>query len=305
MERSVELKFRAGASSKSKVVDRSFATLDHGKGLQLGIGELHQSLSRSVESKIRRVTKISISEEIAKQIMDLISNGDLTPGQRLPSERDLCENFGASRSSLREALRCLSIVGVLNARVGEGTSVAPDGGKFLRKILEWRMITEKHDIENLLEIRIALEGVSAANAALYATPEDIENARTLLTKMKASVKDETQFAILDLDFHLTLANASRNTLLLDLISVIRSQLARALSTVLQLPNARPLSLKEHSAIFEAIERRDADAARKAMHDHLEAALKRYAEATAAGNGSRTKTATPANAKRTRARTAKK
>ena len=77
---------------------------------------------------IKRVTKLSISEEIARQIMDLISDGSLQPGQRLLSERELCLLFGASRSSLREALRCLSIVGVLNARVGEGTSVAEDGG---------------------------------------------------------------------------------------------------------------------------------------------------------------------------------
>lgn len=242
--------------------------------------EHSQTRIRSIESKIRRVTKISISEEIAKQIMDLIASGDLKPGQRLPSERDLCENFGASRSSLREALRCLSIVGVLNARVGEGTSVAPDGGKFLRKILEWRLITEKHDIENLLEVRIALEGVSAANTALFGTAEDIEKMRILLNKMKASVKDEMQFAIHDLDFHMILANASGNTLLLDLISVIRSHLARAVSKVLQLPNARPLSLKEHIAIFEAIERHDAGGARAAMHEHLEAALKRYGLATA-------------------------
>ena len=267
--------------------------------------ELLQLHTKSVESKIRRVTKISISEEIAKQIMDLISNGDLKPGQRLPSERDLCENFGASRSSLREALRCLSIVGVLNARVGEGTSVAPDGGKFLRKILEWRLITEKHDVENLLEIRIALEGVSAANSARYATPEEIEKARELVTRMKAAVKDEKQFAILDLDFHILLANASGNGLLLDLISVIRSQLARTLSTVLQLPNARPLSLKEHLAIFEAIERRDVEGAREAMHHHLEAALKRYEEASASGNGARTKTAVPSNGSRIKTRGVKK
>src|SRR5665213_3120320 len=149
---------------------------------------LRQSRAKAVESKIRRVTKISISEEIAKQIMDLISNGDLKPGQHLPSERELCGLFGASRSSLREALRCLSIVGVLNARVREGTSVAVDGGKFLRRIMEWRLITEKHDIVNLLEVRIALEGLSAANAAINSTPEDIDALRKLITKMKACGK---------------------------------------------------------------------------------------------------------------------
>ncbi len=240
--------------------------------------KLHQIRTKSVESKIRRVTKISISEEIAKQIMDLISNGDLKPGEHLPSERELCINFGASRSSLREALRCLSIVGVLNARVGEGTSVAVDGGKFLRKIIEWRLITERHDIENLLEVRIALEGVSAAKTALDGKPEDVEKLRKILAKMKKAIGDEKAFAALDLEFHVTLANASGNILISDLISLIRSQLVRGLHKVLVLPHALPLTHKEHTAIIEAIERHDADAAREAMHVHLEGHLRRYTEA---------------------------
>ena len=244
--------------------------------------ELHRSRTKTIESKIRRISKISISEEIAKQIMDLISNGDLKPGQRLPSERELCENFGASRSSLREALRCLSIVGVLNARVGEGTSVAADGEKFLRKIIEWRLITERHDIENLLKVRIALEGLSAANTALYGSQEDFDKVQGLLNKMQASIRDEKRFAALDLEFHLTLAKASGNLLLADLISLIRSQLAKTLSKVLHLPNALDLSYAEHIAVFEAIQRRDAEAAQHAMHAHLEAALRRYADSALIG-----------------------
>ncbi len=235
---------------------------------------------------IKKVTKLSISEEIARQVMDLIADGTLKPGQRLLSERELCGLFGASRSSLREALRCLSIVGVLNARVGEGTSVAEDGGKFLRKIMEWRLISESHDIENLLEVRIALEGVSAANSAINATPEDIEKARKLLAQMKNALKDNKQFAVLDLEFHVTLANASGNAVLSDLISVIRSQLARTLTRVLKLPNALPLSLKEHMVILDAIERHDAEGARKAMHAHLDAVLVRYARALEAGDGTK-------------------
>jgi len=237
--------------------------------------ELQLARGKTVESKIRRVTKISISEEIAQQIMDLIANGDLKPGQRLPSERDLCKNFGTGRSSLREALRCLSIVGVLNARVGEGTTVAADGGKFLGKIIEWRLITEKHDIENLLDVRIGLEGVAAADAALQATKEDIEKLQALLARMKASVKNDKQFAALDLEFHVTLAKSSGNALLFDLVSMIRGQLARALTKVLLLPNAIPLSFKEHTAVFEAIKQRDPEGAREAMHAHLRAARHRY------------------------------
>lgn len=242
--------------------------------------KLHKSNSSFAESNIRPVTKVSISEEIAKQIMDLISNGGLRPGDRLPPERELCEEFGASRSSLREALRCLSIVGVLNASVGRGTSVATDGRKFLRKIVEWRLITEKHDIENLMEVRIALEGVSAADTALRGTPEDIEKLRKLFAKTKNCLEDEKAFAALDLEFHIMLANISGNTLLADLVSLIRSQVAKALHQVLiPLPNAIPLSYKEHIAIFEAIERHDPEGALKAMQSHLQAALRRYLTGT--------------------------
>jgi len=235
-----------------------------------------------VESKIKRVTKISISEEIAKQIMDLISRGELKPGDHLPSERELCKDFGASRSSLREALRCLSIVGVLNARVGEGTSVAADGEKFLRKIIEWRLITEQHDIENLLVVRMALEGVSAANTARRATAEQVEKLRKLIAGMQASLKDEKAFAELDLEFHVALADASGNTLVSDLIALVRNRLVKALHKVLVVPHALPQAHKEHTAIFEAIERRDPDGARSAMQAHLEAHLRRYAGANKNG-----------------------
>src|SRR6202789_2546700 len=203
------------------------------------MNDLQLSRAKLVGSKIRRVTKISISEEIAQQIMDLISRGDLKPGQRLPSERELCKNFGAGRSSLREALRCLCIVGVLNARVGEGTSVAVDGAKFLGKIVEWRVMTEQHDIENLMEVRIALEGVTAASAALRSSEEDLLKIDALMEKMERATKDEKSFAPLDLEFHVTLAEASQNFLIVDLISMIRGQLEKALSRVLLVPKARP------------------------------------------------------------------
>ena len=228
-----------------------------------------------VAPKIRPVTRTSISEEIAKQIIKLISTGELQPGQRLPSERDLCEQFGASRTSLREALRCLSIVGVLNARVGDGTSVAADGETFLRRIVEWRLITERHDVENLMEVRIALEGVSAANAALRAGEGDIRKFQDLLAKMKLAAKDARKFAVLDVEFHVAVAKASGNALVFDLVSMIRNHLVRVLPKVLQLPNAMPLSTREHAAIVAAIGRRDAEAARAAMHAHLEAVIRRY------------------------------
>jgi GntR family transcriptional regulator, transcriptional repressor for pyruvate dehydrogenase complex len=235
---------------------------------------------RHIKSKLRPVTKSSISDKIVDQIMSLIASGDLKPGQRLPAERELCQHFGAGRSSLREALRCLCIVGVLTARAGEGTSVASDGGKFLGKIVEWRIITEQHDIEDLMQVRIALESVTAASAARLASKEDLAKLDLLLARMEAAVVEERRFAALDLEFHVTLAAASENFLIYDLVSMIRGQFAKALTRVLLLPNARPLSLQEHVSIINAIQRRDPEAASKAMQDHLEAVRKRYHSALA-------------------------
>jgi len=235
-----------------------------------------QAIGSTIGARIRPVSKVSISEDIAQQILDLISSGALQPGQRLPSERELCKHFGAARSSLREALRGLCMYGVLTARVGEGTSVAADGGKFLGKVMEWRVIAEKHDIENLLEVRIALESIAAANMALYGTDEEIARLGTFLAKMKSCLKDKAKFAAADLGFHVTVAQASGNSLLFDLIGMIRNQLVNALAKLL-LPEVIPVSFKEHEPVYKAIERRDPVAARNAMQAHLEKALERHRE----------------------------
>jgi GntR family transcriptional repressor for pyruvate dehydrogenase complex len=234
---------------------------------------------------IRKVEKTSISDDIVDQIMSLIARGDLKPGQQLPSERELCKQFGAGRSSLREALRCLCIVGVLTARVGEGTSVTLDGGKFLGKIVEWRIITEQHDIEDLMEVRIALERITAARAARLGDKDQLAKLEQLLAKMETAVKDTKRFALLDLEFHINLAHASDNFLIFDLVSMIRGQLEKALSKVLVAPEAKPQTLKEHIAIIRAIRNRDPEAAGEAMHRHLSAALNRYHNAIANGSKS--------------------
>lgn len=228
-----------------------------------------------IAPQLMKVTKTSISDEIVKQIIKLIGNGDLKPGSRLPTERELCITFGAGRSSVREALRCLSIVGVLNARVAEGTSVALDGGKLLRTLVEWRLITELHDIENLMEVRIALECIAVAQVASKGSATDLQTLLELIEKMKLTGNNGQKFAQLDLEFHVMISKASNNSLLFDLISMIRGQLASTLSRVLQLPDALTHSLVEHVRIVQAIKRRDPRASSSAMHIHLQNALARY------------------------------
>jgi GntR family transcriptional repressor for pyruvate dehydrogenase complex len=96
--------------------------------------------------------------------------------------------------------------------------------------------------------------------------------------METAVKDPKRFAALDLEFHVTLASASNNFLIFDLVAMIRGQLEKALSKILVPPNAKPHTLKEHVAIINAIRRRDPEAASQAMQSHLNAGLKRYHDA---------------------------
>jgi DNA-binding FadR family transcriptional regulator len=114
--------------------------------------------------------------------------------------------------------------------------------------------------------------------------------------MKACGKDEAQFAILDAELHVTIANASGNTVISDLVSVIRSQLVRALTKVLQSPNAIPLSIKEHISLVESIAAHDSDGARKVMLEHLKAALNRYTESSGTQKKSRSRTTRQAASK---------
>jgi GntR family transcriptional regulator, transcriptional repressor for pyruvate dehydrogenase complex len=238
----------------------------------------HAPPQKTGQLKLQPVRKSSISDNIVQQIISLISKGDLKPGQRLPSERELCVRFGAGRSSLREALRCLSIMGVLTARVGEGTSVAMDGSKFMETVLHWRLSAEQHDIEDLMEVRVALEGVTAASAARNGADADTKKLQELVAKMEVAVGDAKRFAALDLEFHLGVARASNNDLILDLVSLIRGQLERGVAKVLLIPHAMPLSVKEHKAILQAIIKRDPEAARAAMQTHLNAAILRHRSA---------------------------
>ena len=227
--------------------------------------------------KMRKVVRVSVVEDVAKQLMDLIARGNLKPGERLPSERELCSLFGVGRSSLREALRCLSMVGILDARVGAGTTVAKSGARFIEKTFEWSLLSEQNDIRALVQVRVALEGAAVAEAALHADAPELAAMEKLLLQMEDCLNDGPRFAELDLAFHVAISRASNNSLLFGLLTMIRSQLVLGMQRVLPLPNALRLSHEEHKDIFGAVRSRDSNLARQKMQAHLAAALERYGQ----------------------------
>jgi GntR family transcriptional repressor for pyruvate dehydrogenase complex len=179
---------------------------------------------------------------------------------------------------LREALRCLTIVGVLQTRVGEGTFLALNRDKFIGTVLGWRVATERKNVENLMRVRLALESETAANAALHSTEQSIAELEGTLDRMKAFLADRPGFAAADAAFHLAIAKASENELIFDLLTLIRSQLERGLLKVGAWPGGPETAFIEHRRILHGIRSRDPDAAVTAMREHLDGALKRYVRA---------------------------
>ena len=100
---------------------------------------------------LKPISRLSLSDEIVEQIIDLISRGILRPGERMPSEKQLCQQFGVGRTSVREALRSLSVMGILEPHAGEGTYVSGDNSRYLEKTMQWSLLLDRKVVDDLIE----------------------------------------------------------------------------------------------------------------------------------------------------------
>ena len=223
---------------------------------------------------LKPVSKASLSDKIVDQIIDLISRDVLKPGERLPSERELCTMFGVGRTSVREALRSLSVMGILDGRVGEGTFVCDNSSKYLEKSLQWGLLLDRKTVQDLVETRLMLETETASLAAQRATPADVLEIGDALTAMRDSVDEDDRFLENDLQFHLLIARATQNPILNNLLTMIRTYLQEWIKGSLAEPTppekigrARK-SLAEHGEILTALERGEEGVCRQAMKTHI-------------------------------------
>jgi GntR family transcriptional regulator, transcriptional repressor for pyruvate dehydrogenase complex len=214
----------------------------------------------------------------------LIAEGALSPGDRLPPERELAERIGVSRSSLRPALKVLENMGLISQRVGSGTTLNPVAASILSEPLEFLILLEGISFQELMEARRIVEPELAARAAQRASEEGLQPLRQALTRMKASVADPARFAQADLSFHQAVYRAAGNRVCTMLFTVVHQSLESLIRATSSLGLVEPEKLiRYHSRIYLAIRRGDADAARQRMTEHLEessARLTRGASATA-------------------------
>lgn len=209
-------------------------------------------------------------EQIVAQIEERILNGELRPGDKLPAERELAEQFGVSRTAIREAMKALSHSGMVVIQPGRGTFVTDISSKVVRHSFDMLVrVSNETGVKDLIEIREILEPEIAALAAVRAGSEDIESMEEAVRAMDLAMDDPETFIEADLDFHLALAQGSDNVLipaLIDtLVELLREHRKRAASVKGGLERGQP----HHKIILDAIKINDANAARESMRAHLE------------------------------------
>lgn len=220
-----------------------------------------------------------LSDEIVEQLETMILEGVLQAGERLPAERKLAEQFGVSRPSLREAIQKLVAKGLLVSRQGGGNYVNQEvGTTFSDPLLA--LLAEKHDAQkDLLEFRHTLEGACAYYAALRATPADHERLAAAFAQLEACYEGSAENCrveegLADARFHLAIAEASHNVVLLHtirgLFDLLRGNVITNIGGMYtQRSETRAMLIEQHRSLYQAIKAGDAELARQLSNQHIE------------------------------------
>ena len=209
-------------------------------------------------------------EQIVQQIEESILNGTLKAGDQLPAERELAQRFGVSRTAVREAVKALREKGLVEAYSGRGTFITDGTSQAVRQSFDLMVkIGQPEGSTDLAEVRSILEPEIAALAAERAQESDRATLREAVAVMDRSLKDADAYIEADLDFHLALAEAAANPLILSLIDSIVGLLREQRLRIFRVEGGPERGQVHHNRILEAMEKRDATMAREAMKAHLE------------------------------------
>ncbi|MGC2764422.1 MAG: FadR/GntR family transcriptional regulator [Candidatus Acidiferrum sp.] len=208
-------------------------------------------------------------EQIVKQIEDSIERGELKEGDQLPAERELALQFGVSRTAVREAVKALREKGLVEAYPGRGTFITSETSNSIRLTFD-RMIKSgpRDGTLHLVEVREILEPEIAALAAKRVTEENLNELREAIGIMDGAKTDPHSYIEADLDFHLALAEAAANPLILSLIDSIVGVLREQRLSIFKVEGGPERGQYHHKRILEAVENHDSSGARDAMRAHL-------------------------------------
>lgn len=218
-----------------------------------------------------KVTKLRLSDQVAKEIQSMILNDDYKAGDKLPVENDLAKMFSVSRITIREAVSKLSLIGIVDVRQGEGTFVkelAPES--FMKPLLPMLAIGKK-DFQDVFEVRMLIECKNARLAARNATAAELDSLKACLNRMDECVMTgaQTHYDEFDAEFHYLVAKCGHNHVLAIIQELLAEIVEKAISFANQPPNALANSILLHRKIYDAICDRDEDEAFRLMEQHLQ------------------------------------
>lgn len=216
----------------------------------------------------------TLSEAIARRMIRLFTHGDYKPGDRLPAESELARQFHVGRGAVREALKALSVVGIVRVERGKGSFIR-ERQEFLVRPISMGFEPEIEP-RSLVEARKLIEVEIAGLAAQRATPEQIDFIESFLKRMQETMDpaQNDDYLRADVDFHFAIATAAGNPILGQFLTLLRNLMREWILSSLGQPQAAQEAVTHHRKILEAIRARNAAAARKAMETHLDAMGKR-------------------------------
>src|SRR6202167_6001031 len=234
----------------------------------------HETVDSLADKLAYRTVKTSrLYEQIVQQVEDSILKGQLKPGDQLPAERDLAQRFGESRTAVREAVKTLREKGLVEAYSGRGTFVTNGNSHAIRQSLDLMIrINQQEGSSNLAELRLVLEPEIAGLAALRIEEQLLSTMREAVAVMDRNLRDPEGYVEADLDFHLALAEAAGNPLILSLLDSIVGLLRERRSRIFDVEGGPERGQYHHKRILAAVEQRDPEAARGAMREHLQQVL---------------------------------
>lgn len=217
-----------------------------------------------------KVSNVKIYEQVADLLLEQIKTGEYEVGDKLPSIQKLAQNYGVSVASIREALNALRTIGVIEIKQGYGTFIKQKEPIFFEIGEKFNSLTQ---VEELLELREIIERTTVGKAAIQRSTTDLENMKKALTDMGKAVSDGTSGEAADLQFHLSIAQAANNSLLVELMNNISGLMQDSMKETRKIfiyskQKTMEKLYEEHEAIYLAIEQQQEEQAIAAMEAHL-------------------------------------
>lgn len=218
---------------------------------------------------MKKATKITLYDNVIDQLSDLIMRGSYHQGDQLPPERQMAEELGVSRNTLREALKALGLMGVLEVKHGGGYFVSDDlNASIIESSLRFMSTEKVEDIRDLFTTRRIIEVENAALAAMNATPELIATLGHDTDGMQANIDDTEVASSHDTDYHYRIAKASGNRMLLAISKTLRFPLFKMMLKATYIGDLIQHSVQHHREITKAIADKNPDLARSLMNEHI-------------------------------------